>query len=198
MPAARAARSTGRLSSTSRLRAGSNCSTLASSRQNCECSLGAPKLCELKPASKWLITWVRASLMASVVGCALVTSTSRLPSARTRPRNSRAPRSQRLRGLLRTEVTRLRPGLRYPGAPEEVVECQVEQRAVKIEQHGFDPLPVRRAQSRRIHSVGYHRACGGIERMSLSAEQLSAWLPAVMQIADAAGREIMRIYESGF
>ena len=34
--------------------------------------------------------------------------------------------------------------------------------------------------------------------MSLSAEQLSAWLPAVMQIADAAGREIMRIYESGF
>jgi 3'(2'), 5'-bisphosphate nucleotidase len=34
--------------------------------------------------------------------------------------------------------------------------------------------------------------------MSLSAEQLSAWLPAVMDIADAAGREIMRIYQAGF
>jgi 3'(2'), 5'-bisphosphate nucleotidase len=34
--------------------------------------------------------------------------------------------------------------------------------------------------------------------MSLSPEQLSAWLPAVMNIADAAGREIMRIYQAGF
>jgi 3'(2'), 5'-bisphosphate nucleotidase len=34
--------------------------------------------------------------------------------------------------------------------------------------------------------------------MTLTAGQLSAWLPAVMQIADAAGREIMRIYEGGF
>jgi 3'(2'), 5'-bisphosphate nucleotidase len=34
--------------------------------------------------------------------------------------------------------------------------------------------------------------------MGLSAEQLSAWLPAVMDIADAAGREIMRIYQAGF
>ena len=34
--------------------------------------------------------------------------------------------------------------------------------------------------------------------MSVSPEQLSAWLPAVMDIADAAGREIMRIYETGF
>ena len=70
--------------------------------QNCACSLGAPKACELKPASKWLITCVRASLIASVVGCALVTSTSRLPSARTLPRNSRAPGSQRM--LMRHDV----------------------------------------------------------------------------------------------
>jgi 3'(2'), 5'-bisphosphate nucleotidase len=34
--------------------------------------------------------------------------------------------------------------------------------------------------------------------MSLTAEQLSACLPAVMDIADLAGREIMRIYEAGF
>jgi 3'(2'), 5'-bisphosphate nucleotidase len=34
--------------------------------------------------------------------------------------------------------------------------------------------------------------------MTVSPEQLSAWLPAVMDIADAAGREIMRIYEAGF
>ena len=34
--------------------------------------------------------------------------------------------------------------------------------------------------------------------MSVSPEQLSAWLPAVMDIADAAGREIMRIYQAGF
>jgi 3'(2'), 5'-bisphosphate nucleotidase len=34
--------------------------------------------------------------------------------------------------------------------------------------------------------------------MSLSPEQLSALLPAVMEIADAAGREIMRIYQAGF
>ena len=34
--------------------------------------------------------------------------------------------------------------------------------------------------------------------MTVSAGQLSAWLPAVMDIADAAGREIMRIYQSGF
>ena len=34
--------------------------------------------------------------------------------------------------------------------------------------------------------------------MSLSPEQLSAWLPAVMDIAEAAGREIMRIYQAGF
>jgi 3'(2'), 5'-bisphosphate nucleotidase len=34
--------------------------------------------------------------------------------------------------------------------------------------------------------------------MRLSTEQLSAWLPAVVDIAEAAGREIMRIYESGF
>jgi 3'(2'), 5'-bisphosphate nucleotidase len=34
--------------------------------------------------------------------------------------------------------------------------------------------------------------------MSFSPEQLSAWLPAVMDIADAAGREIMRIYHAGF
>jgi 3'(2'), 5'-bisphosphate nucleotidase len=34
--------------------------------------------------------------------------------------------------------------------------------------------------------------------MSVSSEQLSAWLPAVMDIADAAGREIMRIYQAGF
>jgi 3'(2'), 5'-bisphosphate nucleotidase len=34
--------------------------------------------------------------------------------------------------------------------------------------------------------------------MSLSPQQLSAWLPAVMDIADAAGREIMRIYQAGF
>ncbi|MFI4905453.1 MAG: 3'(2'),5'-bisphosphate nucleotidase CysQ [Steroidobacteraceae bacterium] len=34
--------------------------------------------------------------------------------------------------------------------------------------------------------------------MSLSPGQLSAWLPAVMAIADQAGREIMRIYEAGF
>lgn len=34
--------------------------------------------------------------------------------------------------------------------------------------------------------------------MPVTPEQLSAWLPAVMDIADAAGREIMRIYESGF
>ena len=34
--------------------------------------------------------------------------------------------------------------------------------------------------------------------MTVSAGQLSAWLPAVMEIADAAGREIMRIYQAGF
>lgn len=32
----------------------------------------------------------------------------------------------------------------------------------------------------------------------LSTAQLAAWLPAVIDIADAAGREIMRIYGSGF
>jgi 3'(2'), 5'-bisphosphate nucleotidase len=34
--------------------------------------------------------------------------------------------------------------------------------------------------------------------MTVSPEELSAWLPAVIDIADAAGREIMRIYEAGF
>jgi 3'(2'), 5'-bisphosphate nucleotidase len=34
--------------------------------------------------------------------------------------------------------------------------------------------------------------------MTVSPEQLSALLPTVMDIADAAGREIMRIYEAGF
>ncbi len=34
--------------------------------------------------------------------------------------------------------------------------------------------------------------------MRLSPEQLAAWLPTVIDIADAAGREIMRIYETGF
>jgi 3'(2'), 5'-bisphosphate nucleotidase len=34
--------------------------------------------------------------------------------------------------------------------------------------------------------------------MTVSAAQLSAWLPAVIDIADAAGREIMRIYQAGF
>jgi 3'(2'), 5'-bisphosphate nucleotidase len=34
--------------------------------------------------------------------------------------------------------------------------------------------------------------------MSSSPQQLAAWLPAVIAIADAAGREIMRIYETTF
>ena len=34
--------------------------------------------------------------------------------------------------------------------------------------------------------------------MFLSPEQLSAWLPAVIEIADTAAREIMRIYQAGF
>lgn len=34
--------------------------------------------------------------------------------------------------------------------------------------------------------------------MRLGPEQLAAWLPSVIDIADAAGREIMRIYETGF
>lgn len=34
--------------------------------------------------------------------------------------------------------------------------------------------------------------------MSLDPGELSAWLPAVMDIAESAGREIMRIYQAGF
>jgi 3'(2'), 5'-bisphosphate nucleotidase len=34
--------------------------------------------------------------------------------------------------------------------------------------------------------------------MSFSAAELAAWLPEVLRIADAAGREIMRIYDAGF
>jgi 3'(2'), 5'-bisphosphate nucleotidase len=34
--------------------------------------------------------------------------------------------------------------------------------------------------------------------MTVSPEQLSQWLPAVIDIADAAGREIMRIYQGDF
>jgi 3'(2'), 5'-bisphosphate nucleotidase len=33
---------------------------------------------------------------------------------------------------------------------------------------------------------------------NLTSEQLTAWLPAVIDIADAAGREIMRIYRTAF
>ena len=103
-------------------------------------------------------------------------------------------------------AARSRPGLRHARAPEVIVERQIEQRAVQIEQHGFDPRPVGRAQDRGVgwaigggvHAVGYHKAYVGSERMTVSAEQLSAWLPAVMDIADAAGREIMRIYQAGF
>lgn len=35
-------------------------------------------------------------------------------------------------------------------------------------------------------------------RNPLSDEQLAAWLPAVIEVADAAGREILRIYDAGF
>ena len=34
--------------------------------------------------------------------------------------------------------------------------------------------------------------------MSSSPEQLSDWLTSVIDIAEAAGREIMRIYETAF
>jgi 3'(2'), 5'-bisphosphate nucleotidase len=34
--------------------------------------------------------------------------------------------------------------------------------------------------------------------VSFSAAELAAWLPEVLRIADAAGREIMRIYDAGF
>jgi 3'(2'), 5'-bisphosphate nucleotidase len=34
--------------------------------------------------------------------------------------------------------------------------------------------------------------------MSFTTEQLSQWLPAVIELADAAGREILRVYESAF
>jgi 3'(2'), 5'-bisphosphate nucleotidase len=34
--------------------------------------------------------------------------------------------------------------------------------------------------------------------LKITPAQLAAWLPAVIGIADAAGREIMRIYETGF
>jgi 3'(2'), 5'-bisphosphate nucleotidase len=34
--------------------------------------------------------------------------------------------------------------------------------------------------------------------MSFTTEQLSAWLPAVVELADAAGAEILRVYDSAF
>src|SRR5665213_3918068 len=34
--------------------------------------------------------------------------------------------------------------------------------------------------------------------INLTSQQLTAWLPAVIDIADAAGREIMRIYRTAF
>jgi 3'(2'), 5'-bisphosphate nucleotidase len=41
-------------------------------------------------------------------------------------------------------------------------------------------------------------AAVGVQGLKISTAQLAAWLPAVIGIADAAGREIMRIYQTGF
>ncbi len=56
----------------------------------------------------------------------------------------------------------------------------------------------RRLDRRGSHGVGYHSAMSDGSHARDPRRQLSAWLPAVIDIADAAGREIMRIYQTAF
>ena len=88
--ARRAARSTGRLSSTNRVRRESKHSRAARRGQNPGHSLTSPNSCAEYAASTRRRSPRCASLIASISGCALVTSMIRRPAARSRARKSRA------------------------------------------------------------------------------------------------------------
>jgi len=49
-----------------------------------------------------------------------------------------------------------------------------------------------------MDASGRQNSCAAASLMSSSPEQLAAWLTSVIDIAEAAGREIMRIYETAF